>query len=383
VQKVIRFIVTALIVLGIVAFMTTYTVRFTETAVVTTFGKADESSIVTEPGLRLKLPYPVQSVTKYDRRVRFVESRPETQNTADDRQIIVTAYLTYRVSNALDFYRLFSKAGTQTTKHYEEAEKILTSRLRAAMAQTSSLPMSALFASKPPDDPALMVSPEEKGLSGLQRLERRMAIMMNGDTALPGAATGDTKGTDSALKDYGIEVLSVGITSIKLPEETTKAVFARMKQTRTKLAQEALSRGEATANAIRTEAENAAKTILAFAERRAGAIRSLGDEEAAAFLKEQKTNPDLAVFIQNINFMREALGKKVTLVLPVSMPGISLMTPGAADQLRKGELPRFTFDAPAAAKPAAPGPTEAPSPTPGGGGSGKRAGAPESPEAQR
>ena len=84
---------TGLIVLGFVLFMVTFSVRFTEAAVVTTFGKASETSVVNqdgdEAGLYFKWPYPVQSVTKYDRRVRILESRSETQLTADDRPIIV------------------------------------------------------------------------------------------------------------------------------------------------------------------------------------------------------------------------------------------------------------------------------------------------------
>ena len=41
-QTAIRFIVSGLILLGIIGFMTTYTVRFTDSAVLSTFGKADE-----------------------------------------------------------------------------------------------------------------------------------------------------------------------------------------------------------------------------------------------------------------------------------------------------------------------------------------------------
>ena len=55
-QNLLRILVAAVIVLSIIAFMTTYTVRFTEQAVVTTFGKADESAVRSEPGLGFKWP---------------------------------------------------------------------------------------------------------------------------------------------------------------------------------------------------------------------------------------------------------------------------------------------------------------------------------------
>ena len=46
-QNLLRIIVAAVIVLGILSFMTTYTVRFTEKAVVTTFGR-DFATVYTE-----------------------------------------------------------------------------------------------------------------------------------------------------------------------------------------------------------------------------------------------------------------------------------------------------------------------------------------------
>jgi len=53
----------------------------------------------------------------------------------------------------------------------------------------------------------------------------------------------------------------------------------------------------------------------------------------------QKEDPRLAVFLQQLRFMREATGKQVTLVLPLSMAGFQLLNPKVQEQLQNGTLP--------------------------------------------
>src|SRR5262245_35688907 len=100
----------------------TYTVRFTETAVLTTFGKASEADVIKEPGLGLKATDPIQSVTKYDKRVRLLTVKLETQQTADSKQVIVEGFCTWRVDDPLKFFQSFSNAGDRADEHYRKAE---------------------------------------------------------------------------------------------------------------------------------------------------------------------------------------------------------------------------------------------------------------------
>ncbi|MGD9689992.1 MAG: SPFH domain-containing protein [Phycisphaerales bacterium] len=314
-QSALRFAVTAVILLAIIGFMTMYTVRFTESAVVTTFGKADDSSVIRDPGLYFKLPYPINTVTRYDTRARYVEARPETRNTADDRQVIVTSFMTYQVIDPLKFYQAFSNAGSRPEKHYEAADDILRSKLRFALSQASKFRFEELFS-------------VEGGTTGLSRLEAKVYEQLT--TATP---------ESPALEAYGLKATAVGISSIKLPESTSKAVFEAMAQRRLSIAQKATSRGAAEAEAIKSQAEADANKILAFAEGRAKAIRGLGQEEAAKYLAQQTADPELAIFLKNLEFMREAAAGKITLVLPQSLPGLQLLGFDALNGLAPGKIP--------------------------------------------
>src|SRR5688500_4082532 len=126
----------------------TYTVRFTENAVLTTFGKAGENAQKTQPGLKFKWPDPIQSVTKYDTRSGFRQTQSETQQTADSRQLVVEAFCTWKVADPLLFFQRFSNAGDRSADHYRKAEEVLRGSLRSAMGETSKYRMDELFTTR-------------------------------------------------------------------------------------------------------------------------------------------------------------------------------------------------------------------------------------------
>lgn len=314
-------VVAVLVLVALVSRMVTYSLRFTEVAVVTTFGEAGENSTITEPGLHFKAPYPIQAVTRYDTRVRFMQTRSETQQTADDRQIVVESFALWRVRDPLAFFQRFSNAGEREADHYRRAEEILKSALRSALSETSRYRMEDLFTSQ--------------GNSKLPELEARVLAAMTGSVA------GQTIG--QSLETAGITVEAIGINRVVLPEETTTAVFDRMAADRDRLVKEIESQGTSSADAIRSSADAKAETIRAFAYAKAEEIRTQGDIEASKYLELMNVNPDLAIFLRNIEFISTVLSKRITLVLPTNLPGIGLFSPDALDKTPSGSIPSSGF----------------------------------------
>jgi len=305
-------IIAILIAIGFLVYMTTFTVRFTDVAVVSTFGRVGEGDVVTEPGLKFKWPAPIQSTTVYDRRARFLQARSETQSTADERQIIVESFVTWRVSDPLVFYQKFrGTAGSDTREHYRRAEEILTSQLRSAMSEVSRYRLNELFT-------------PEAGRSRLPQLEKDIHARLSRP---------ETQGGGN-IDQYGVEVMLVGINSVVLPEQTTSAVFEAMKAARQRLASVAQEEGNAAAERIRSEATTGADTIRNFVQTLAARIESQGDVEAGRWLKMQSEDPELAEFLKKIDFLRQGIGKRLTLILPTSMWGLDLLAPGALERLQ-------------------------------------------------
>jgi membrane protease subunit HflC len=279
-----------------------YQVRYDQVAVRTTFDKADESSVQETPGLKWRWPWPINKVALYSKRLQVLEDKIEELQTADGKSVIVRTYLTWRIADPLAFY--------VTLKDPAEAARQLSSRLREIRSLISSYRFDELVNT-------------DKAKIKLAAIEEEAARSL--DAALSQA-------------DYGIRVESVGIHKIILPEATTEKVFETMIASRERLAENALQEGQAQASAIRSEAASARERILAFAERRAQAIRSQGDREAAVQYGAFAKNEEFAIFLRKIDALRKMLDHNTTFVLSADSLGILdwfTKDPAAARQPRK------------------------------------------------
>lgn len=314
-RRTLIILLSVVFVVVLLGYTATFSVRFTESAVLTTFGRASDGDIKKTAGLYFKWPYPIQSVTTYDTRARVTQGRLEQQQTADDQAITVESFATWRVADPLKFFQRFSNTGMRSSEHYAAAKQVIEANLRASSAMVSRYRMDDLFNATP-------------GASKLPELEGKMLLALQAK---------DQSG--SSLADYGIEVTSVGVSRIVLPESVTSAVFEAMKQRRLTLAKATESRGESEAATIRKDGEFEASRIRTFADARAQELMTLGDRESAPFLKQMGQHPDLAVFLEQLNFMRGAMAKRATMVLSSSMPGMSVFFPDALEHVKQGQLP--------------------------------------------
>ena len=305
---------------AIVLFLFSFTVRFTEVAVLTRFGKATKVYQGTEhPGLKFKWPYPIDSVTKYDTRYRLVQLRKEAQQTADNRQVIVEAFCTWRVTDPETFFERFSSEGDRAEVQYDAADDSIRARLRTAVGEISRYRIDELFS----------VDDGSGDHSRLGQLEDEIA-----------AALKTPNENGQTIQDLtGVDITLVGISSIVLPQETSRAVFDRMKQDRRTLVQEITSQAEAEAQAIVSAAETDRDKIEAFALERAQEWRALGDQEAQQYLQQMGEHEQLAVFLEQIEVIRNLLAGKATLVFSTDSMGMGLLDPEVMTKTPRGEIP--------------------------------------------
>jgi membrane protease subunit HflC len=286
---------------SLVTYAVTYTVQFSEAAVVTSFGKV--SAVRDEPGLGFKAPYPIGGVTKYDRRNRILTTTVETVQTADDNPVVVEAFCIWNISDASSFFARFSNAGPRAEDHYDMAQETLESRVRNAMSHVSSFRLEDLFTA-------------DVQRSRLGALEERL---------LAAVTAGSDEG--GGIASDGLQVSIVGISSIELPESVTERVFERMRAERAQLVRTLESDAESRARSIRARATSDAEKIRSFANSLAAEIEAKGELESADYLHQMAANTDLAVFLANLEFLRTAYAKRATLVLSTATPGFMLMNP--------------------------------------------------------
>lgn len=268
-------------------------INYDESAIITTFGAASQQSVKnadgSQSGIFFRLPWPIQEVIRFDRRISIVEDRLEQQETKDRKVIVVKAYMIWRIGSPLEFYRAF-----RTSKR---AETFLLERLRASKSELGLFTFDDLANA---DSQLLRIDDANRALR--DRIQRELASY-----------------------ESGILVLDAGINRILLPENITKSVFQRMRQTRQRMAQNVRSEGNAVAQSIIAKTDSDKKRIMAFAEMAAQRLRAEGDAAAARYYKEYAKSPEFAIFLKKLDSFKASLRENTTFILDTDMEPFDLL----------------------------------------------------------
>ena len=287
-------IIVALIVLIVIAcMMCAYQVGFTETVVVTRFERPLENQ-PTEPGLYFKLPWPIDRVHRYDTRLRTFETEFRQVAAKESEPLIITTYATWRIKDGLRF---------QKTKL---SESQVTSKIRGLVSNQVALALKRYALSE-----LINVEPGAQKLGDFER-----DILTGVPTTPTGEGGGALSVKDASLKDFGVEVVSIGIKRLGLGEEVTKNVFDRMKAERDNVAKRLEAEGLSEAQKIREEARENESKIRLRAEAFAKKLVGEGEAAAARYYEALEKNRALADFLKKLEAIEEILKSgRTTLVI--------------------------------------------------------------------
>ncbi len=253
--------ITAIVlVLILVIYSITYQVRFSESVVKVRFGKPKE--VISEAGLKLKWPAPIETVRHYDTRLRVLSTAETEIKTRDSQNVIVGCFAVWRIKDPLLFYKRVPVERT--------AEDKLRDRINESRAKVIGQHNWSDF-----------VNLDSK------LVNERYAQMEEEMLA-------DCK--PGILNDYGVEVHRVGVWRVSLPEEATASVQKSMQQERNRMAARYREEGESLKEAIIARANSQSKQILAFAERKAKEVEAAG-VKASQRIFEQIATEDTEFFI--------------------------------------------------------------------------------------
>lgn len=263
----------------LILYMCTFQVRFTEVAIVKTWGRPAKDA-VTEPGLKFKLPPPVQTVVVYDKRVRIQENRTEETRTVDGKNLVVSAYTLWRVADPAKFLTNFPEG-------VEDGEK----RLRTAVvAHQLAVIGQRRF------DEFISTDPASRKVNEIEK-------------QVFDAVAADVRSA------YGIEVVGYGFKKLGLPESVTTAIFESMKSHESGNAARYQAEGNATANDILANAKAAKERILAAARQEVADIEAEAQRVVSDYYKEFDRRPDLRIFLDKLRTVAQALRERTTLII--------------------------------------------------------------------
>jgi membrane protease subunit HflC len=301
-MKLIRNIILALGIIGFLAAnLVFFQVDATEAAIVTQFGQPVR--VITGPGLHVKLPDPFQSVVRINTQLQ-VYNLPQTEFlTADKKNIVLEAYATWQVTEALAFL----KAVRDPSGAEPRLSDIIASELGASLGQVELGQLVTV-------DTAQMLLPDT------------MATITNG------AAT--------RTEAFGFTVTDVRLKQLTFPQANLTSVFQRMRAEREAIARQFRSEGTELAAGIRATADTETAQILADANEQAADIRGQADAEAIAIYAEAfGKDLEFYQFLRTLESYETFIDEDTTLILPSDSellqylsPANSRTTPGVAAQ---------------------------------------------------
>lgn len=253
----------------LVTMSTLFVVDQRNFAVVYALGEIKE--VIAEPGLKFKLPPPLQNVIFIDRRTQTLDS-PETRPvfTAEKQSLVIDWLVKWRITEPRQFIR---NTGVD---------------LRNAEARLSPIVQAALNEEVTKRTVRAMLSTERDKV--MQGVMQRMA--------------------DDA-KNMGIEIVDVRIKRVDFASTITESVYRRMESERKRVANELRSEGAAEGEKIRADADRQREVILAEAYRDAQKIKGDGDAKASALYAEAfGRDPQFAQFYRSLEAYRASFRSK-------------------------------------------------------------------------
>jgi len=231
-MKLSKFLLPLIIVIGFVVYLSFFTVKEINQAIVLQFG--DPKRVIAEPGLQIKIPF-IQNVVYLDRRILSLDPAPEEVIASDQKRLIVDAYARFKIIDPLKFY---ISVGDERVARSRLAT-IINSRIRSVLGKQSL---------------ATLLS-EERSV--------QMAIIQ--------------EGVNVEAEKFGITIIDVRIKRADLPQANSEAIYKRMQTEREREAKEFRARGAEMAVTITSTADRKVTVILANAQKQSEIMKGEGD----------------------------------------------------------------------------------------------------------
>ena len=268
------FILPIILLIGglILLYASAFTVHQTSQALVLQFGEVKRQ--VTEPGLDFRIPF-IQNVVYYDNRTLAMDPPSFEVLLTDKKRINIDAYVRYKIVDAGRFYQRI-RTETVLKDRFGKSVNAALQRVIASVSLTE------------------LLSPA------------RESVM----------AQIEAEATEQS-RTFGVEVVDVRIGRTDLPEQTSQAVFSRMRTEREREARELRAEGAEIAQKIRAQADKEKVVIIANAQREASILRGEGEAQQNQILGEAfSQDPEFFLFYRSLQQYSESLGgENTTLVL--------------------------------------------------------------------
>ncbi|MBP6763464.1 MAG: protease modulator HflC [Rubrivivax sp.] len=265
----IGIIIASVLIALMLASSTLFVVDQRQVGVVYALGEIKE--VISEPGLKFKLPPPFQNVVFLDKRVQTLDS-PDTRPifTAEKKSLVIDWLVKWRITEPRQFIR-------NNGVDFRNLESRLAPVVQAAFNEEIT----------------------KRDVKGILATEREK-VMNDVRTRLADEA-----------KSFGIEIVDVRIKRVDFVADISDSVYRRMESERKQVANELRSQGAAEGEKIRADADRQREVIIAEAYRDAQKIKGDGDAKSSALYAEAfGRDANFAQFYRSLEAYRSTFRSK-------------------------------------------------------------------------
>ena len=231
--------------------------------------------VVTEPGLHIKLPPPLQNVKYIDKRLLTLDSSDtEPMLTAEKQRVVIDWYVRWRITDPQAYIR---NVGLDERAGANQLNRVVRNAFQEEI--------------------------NKRTVKELLSLKREALVE-------------DVKGevlevVTRGAKPWGVDIVDVRITRADYTEAITESVYRRMEAERKRVANELRSTGAAEGEKIRADADRQREVTIANAYREAQTVKGQGDAQAARIYGEAfGRDPQFAQFYRSLEAYKASFAKK-------------------------------------------------------------------------
>lgn len=293
----IGFIAASAIVLLMALSSMAFVVDQRQFGVVYQLGQIKE--VIKEPGLKFKLPPPVQNVSYIDKRLLTLSSLDtEPMLTAEKQRVVIDWYVRWRIVDPEQYIR---NVGLDENAGAVQLNRVVRNAFQENINKRTVRD--------------LISARREDVMNDVKR--EVLEVVQRGNP-------------------WGMDIVDVRVTRIDYVEAITESVYRRMEAERKRVANELRSTGFAEGEKIRADADRQREVTVANAYRDAQKIKGEGDAQAAAAYADAfGRDAQFAQFYRSLEAYKQSFNKKgdVMVLDPSGSDFFRAMrsaTPGAA-----------------------------------------------------
>lgn len=268
----IGLIVTSLLIALALLSSMLFVVDQRQFGVVYALGQVKE--VISEPGLKFKLPPPLQNVSYIDKRLLTLDSvDTEPMLTAEKQRVVIDWYVRWRITDPLAYIR---NVGLDEAAGANQLNRVVRNAFQEEINRRT---VRELLSSK-----------REQLMADVKR---EVLEVVKGN------------------RPWGVDVVDVRITRADYVEAITESVYRRMEAERKRVANELRSTGAAEGEKIRADADRQREVTVANAYRDAQKIKGEGDAQAASIYAEAfGRDPQFAQFYRSLEAYKASFNRK-------------------------------------------------------------------------